>query len=54
MEKRIDPELERDIKNTLGEILNFVGAPTKYTDYAQLVGWIEDLIKRNNSREGQR
>lgn len=47
MEKRRDPELEREIKETLRNILSFVGAPAKYADYAQLISLVENLIKRN-------
>jgi len=36
-----------DIKKTLENILNFVGADKKYAEYAQLQSWLENLIKRH-------
>jgi len=40
--------MEEDIRKTLKNILEFVGADTKYSNYAQLQIWLENLIKRNN------
>jgi len=39
--------MEEDIKITLKNILEFIGADLKYAEYAQLYVWLEQLIKRN-------
>lgn len=39
--------MEQDIKKTLKGILEYVGADTKYADYAELQSDLEKLIKRN-------
>jgi len=39
--------MDEDIKKTLRDILEFIGADKKYADYAQLHTWLERLIKRN-------
>jgi len=38
--------IDEDIKKTLENILEFIGADLKYAEYAQLHVWIEQLIKR--------
>jgi hypothetical protein len=43
-------EQNQDIKNTLKDILEFVHADKKYANYAQLISWLEQLIKRNTSK----
>jgi len=45
MGKEMDKE--EDIKKTLENILEFIGANLKYAEYAQLHVWLEQLIKRN-------
>ncbi len=39
--------MDEDIKKTLKNILEYVGADMKYAEYAQLRTWLENLIKRN-------
>lgn len=46
--------VSNDIKNTLEDILRFVGADQKYAEYAQLQSWLENLIKRNQQKEKYR
>ena len=42
--------MDEDIRRTLKDILAYVGADTKYADYAQLQSWLKNLIKRNNKK----
>ena len=46
-EGRLNMDREKDIKKTLKNILEFIGADLKYAKYAQLHVWLEQLIKRN-------
>ena len=39
--------MEEDIKKTLKNIMEFIGADPIYAEYAQLQTWLEQLIKRN-------
>ena len=39
--------MEKDIKKTLKDILEYVDADPKYAEYAQLQTWLANLIKRN-------
>ena len=43
----MDSVTDKDIKNTLRNILEFIGADIKYVEYAQLQTWLEQLIQRN-------
>jgi len=43
----MDDDMEKDIRKTLKDILEYIGADVKYADYAQLRRWLERLIKRN-------
>lgn len=50
---------EKEIKDTLLSILDFIGADKKYAEYAQLQGWMEQLLARCGvddwvASEGQR
>lgn len=40
-------ELDRDIRDTLKSIMNFIGADEKWAEYAQLQSWLESLVRRN-------
>lgn len=39
--------MKRDIKETLILIFEYIGADTKYADYAKLQTYLEELIERN-------
>ena len=41
--------MDEDIKQTLRNILEFVGADIKYSEYAQLQTWLKQLIQRGAS-----
>ena len=40
-------DLERDIKETLKNILRFIGVSEEWAEYAQLQDWLEQLIERH-------
>ena len=39
--------MNEDIKKTLRDILEYIGADIKYAEYAQLQNYLEQLINRN-------
>jgi len=41
---------EADIKRALRDILEYVGADTKYAEYAQLISRLEWLIKQHGGK----
>lgn len=43
--------MKKDIKETLIDILEYIGADTKFAEYAQLQTYLEQLIKRNTRQE---
>ena len=42
--------MDKDIRNTLKSILEYIGADIKYADNAQLQTYLENLIKRNKGK----
>ena len=42
--------MEKEIKNTLKAILEYIGADIKYADNAQLKAYLEWLIGKSKSR----
>ena len=42
---------ENEIKSTLRDILLFVGADQKYAEYAQLISYLEWLLKNCGVRD---
>jgi len=39
---------EKDIEETLKDILEYIGADVKYAKYAQLQTYLENLIRRHS------